>query len=236
MKLKQIMNTSFAFAILGSLLACNPVANAPNPNAPSPNVPAAGTMEKMFTVTLESPANGGGPLAPGVFVIHRDGMPLFTMGSMDMGKGLEALAEDGNPADLAASMGYMVFNTPVGDSEPGPATPGKSYQFSFKAMPGDRLSFATMYVQSNDLFYAPMDKGLELFTGNNPMTGDVTSKIMLWDAGTEMNQEPGSGADQAPRQAGANMGAMEKESIVLVSDRKDGFTYVPSLKVMIEAK
>lgn len=243
MSFNKIITASLGSALL-TLLACNPVANAPAMSTPDTSTKTQATdmpttempMEKMFTVTLKSPTEGGGPLAPGVFVIHRNGMPLFTSGSMDMGKGLEALAEDGNPAELSKTTGSMVFNTPVGDSKPGPATPGKSYQFSFKARPGDRLSFAVMYVQSNDLFYAPMDTGLELFTGNTPMSGDLTSKVMLWDAGTEINQKPGEGADQAPRQAGPNTGAMEKEPIQMIADRKDGFSYTPSLTVMIETK
>ena len=68
------------------------------------------------------------------------------------------------------------------------------------------------------------------------MSGDITSKVMLWDAGTEVNQKPGEGADQAPRQAGPNTGTMEKEKIQQASERKDGFNYAPSIKVMIEAK
>jgi len=35
----------------------------------------------------------------------------------------------------------------------------------------------------------------------NPRTGDVTADVQLWDAGTEVNMEPGVGADQPPRQS-----------------------------------
>lgn len=226
-KLNLVFAASFATSLLA---ACN------LPPAPSlGGAPAAG-MAKMFTVTLESPADGPGPLSPGVFVIHKEGMPLFTPGQKDMGKGLEGIAEDGDPGMLAGKMpNAMVFNTPVGDEGPGPATPGKSYQFSFRAEPGDRLSFATMYVQSNDAFYAPDAKGFPLFDGNMPITGDMTAKIMLWDAGTEVNQEPGVGEDQAPRQAGPNTGDSESENIALISERDD-FTYAPGIKFTIEAK
>jgi len=37
--------------------------------------------------------------------------------------------------------------------------PGSAYEFSVTAKAGDRLSFATMFVQSNDLFYAPHQAG-----------------------------------------------------------------------------
>ena len=47
------------------------------------------------------------------------------------------------------------FNTPAGSSGPGPALPGGAYQFSFNAAPGENVSFATMFLQSNDWFFAP---------------------------------------------------------------------------------
>jgi hypothetical protein len=46
----------------------------------------------------------------------------------------------------------------------------------------------------------------------------VTDQIELWDAGTEVNQAPGFGADQAPRQAGPNTGADENGVVRLVAD------------------
>ena len=116
-----------------------------------------------------------------------------------------------------------IFNTPVGADGPGPLTPGSAYEFTFVARPGDRLSFATMYVQSNDLFLAPGDTGIALFTDDRqPISGDVTDQIGLWDAGTEVNEEPGVGANQAPRQAAANTGADEGGTVRLVDD---GFAY-----------
>ena len=57
-------------------------------------------------------------------------------------------------------------------------------------MPGDRLSLTTMMGQSNDWFYAPVESGIPLFENGNPISGDITSQIILWDAGTEVNQEP----------------------------------------------
>lgn len=194
------------------------------------------TMMQEFEVTLAVPADAPGPLAPGVFVVHREGMPLFRQNMQDRGQGLEAIAEDGNPMMAAEQIpGAMVFNTPVGDSEPGPATPGKSYRFMLTAQPGDHLSFATMYVQSNDAFYAPSDSGIPLFVGDTPISGDMTAKVMLWDSGTEVNQPPGEGADQAPRQSGPNTGASESEPIQLISAR-DNFTYGNNIQLTITPK
>ena len=81
--------------------------------------------------------------------------------------------------------------------------PGSSYSFSFDAGKGHSLSFATMLAQSNDLFYAPAQNGIALYDANGvALTGDITAMLHLWDAGTEVNEEPGTGANQAPRQSG----------------------------------
>lgn len=170
-----------------------------------------------------------GILAPGVYALHRAPSVLFEGGAPDRGQGLEAIAEDGSPDALATSlMGNAavrasdLFNTPAGASAPGPATPGARYTFMVTAEEGDRLSFATMYVQSNDLFFAPAETGIDLFPGGNPLNGDVTGMVLLWDGGTEVNERPGVGLFQAPRQPGANTGTAENGT---VRQAGDGFDY-----------
>jgi hypothetical protein len=109
------------------------------------------------------------------------------------------------------------FAVPSGADGPGPLLPGNSYGFSFEAPPGSKLSFATMFVQSNDLFYAPSEDGIALWDdAGNRISGDVTDQIMLWDSGTEENQAIGMGADQAPRQSGANTGAADEDNTVRI--------------------
>jgi hypothetical protein len=77
-----------------------------------------------------------------------------------------------------------------------------------------KLNLMLMFGQSNDWFYAPDRGGIALFDKNGgPLSGDVTSRILLWDAGTEVNQEPGVGADQAPRQKAPNTGAYERDVV-----------------------
>ena len=179
------------------------------------------------------------PFAPGIFAIHKSNVkPLFTNSTQDYGNGLEALAEDGDPSSLSASLGGMsdlidsgVFNTPEGASSPGPLMPNNSYSFTFTASEGDYLSIATMLVQSNDLFYAFEDKGISLFSNGIAITGIVTSKISLWDGGTEVNEYPGAGNNQ-PIRGGGNSG-LDENGLVKIVD--DGFNY-PSVSDAIEVK
>ena len=99
--------------------------------------------------------------------------------------------------------------------------------------PGDKLQFATMFVQSNDLFFAPRNGGIALFdAGGRAIRGKVTRQIVLFDAGTEVNQAPGVGPGQVPRQAKPDTGTAERVGIATVADRRDGFAYPPAETVI----
>ncbi len=180
------------------------------------------------------------PFAPGVWVLHSEPGPLFIEGEADKGYGLEALAEDGDPSALAEALNGMglhagVFNTPAGADGPGVALPGGAYEFEVKAAPDTPyLSFATMFVQSNDLFIGPGEAGIALFDMDGmAMAGmqDITAELQLWDAGTEANEEPGVGGEQAPRQSGPNMGIPDVDDTVRVVD--DGYAY-PEVAALVK--
>jgi hypothetical protein len=190
------------------------------------------------TLTLSNGTTAPAPTAPILWTVTDEGNPLFTAGKPDRGQGLERLAEDGNPGVLAdyivANMKSVahsgVVTVPVGDKGPGPITPGKAFEFTISAAPGQRLTLAMMFGQSNDLFYAPGAKAIALFDAKGqPLSADITSQLQLWDAGTEVNEEPGLGASQAPRQAAPNTGAAEKGNVTLV---KDQFHY-PSVREVV---
>lgn len=68
--------------------------------------------------------------------------------------------------------------------------PGQSVSFQFSAAKGEAVTFATMYGASNDLFFAPANPGIQVYDANgNPIEGDVSSQIKLWDNGTRVNQK-----------------------------------------------
>ena len=83
-----------------------------------------------------------------------------------------------------------------------------------------KLSFITMFGQSNDWFYASEPGGIKLFENGKPISSDITSKFILWDAGTEKDEEPGIGANQAPRQKAPNTGDAENGKVHKAKESK----------------
>jgi len=120
-----------------------------------------------------------------------DDTPTSTSGSFKV-----SIENVSTPKDFFESGGFSV---PVGKSDPGPLFPGDAYEFTVNAgpnvLPGDgatRLSFITMFVQSNDLFFAPGEEGIALYDEQGNPIGegtpvDVTDQVELWDSGTEVN-------------------------------------------------
>lgn len=174
----------------------------------------ANDLPRTFTVTVSdvsmdatitsSRANGTVPLSPPVYAVYMGSNPMFTVGAM-ANDATELIAEDGVPdlmaARLTADPNVSVSGvlTSPGGPDSGPAFfSGESASFTFVAEPGDRLQLETMFVQSNDWFYAFADEGLDLWDGDNPVDGDITSRLVLYDAGTEEDTAPGTGPTAPP--------------------------------------
>ncbi len=166
--------------------------------------------------TIDSLTGIATPLSPGIWAVAMQNQVLFTTGD-SASEGLESLAEDGNPATLKDSLDAQNIRAETFGSAPLP--PGESFTFSVTVAPDDQLFFATMLVQSNDLFFAPDENGIPIYpSGGDLLTGDITDMVMLWDAGTEVNETPGAGPNQAPRQSGPNTGAEEDSVVTLFPD------------------
>ena len=178
-------------------------------------------------------------LSPGLCIVHTNNAPVFSSGKKNRGNGLEAQAEEGNPATLAKSLegdngvkSVVVFNTPVGEKSAAPIGPGGAYECSVEAASGSKLTITSMFGQSNDWFYAPAESGIALFNNGKPISGDITSRIILWDAGTEVNEEPGIGPNQGARQKTPNTGIDENGVVRNVKDVKYGGDYTKVSSVM----
>ena len=220
------MFTKILSVTVGAVLSVAGVA-AGNGDKPTKFTVRVENITKPDVFTASNGVKWSLAFSPGTAVVHTDMAPIFTAGKKDRGKGLEAQSEDGDPSMLAKSLedgkgikSVTVFNTPVGASIPGPITPSAAYELTISAMPGDRLSMTIMMGQSNDWFYAPTESGIELFKNGKAISGDISSQIMMWDAGTEVDQEPGIGSDQGPRQKGPNTGKAENGVVHKIQDGK----------------
>jgi hypothetical protein len=175
--------------------------------------------------------------SPGVWLVHDNNAPLFTAGQQDRSQGLEAIAEDGKPDTLSKSLANQrgvlssgTFKTAVGAIKPGGIRPDQVFEFTISATPGQKLSLATMFGQSNDWFYAPNEGRIALFEDRGqPISGDVTSQIQLWNDGTEVDEEPGISPTQGPRQKTPNIGPAENGVVQVVRGQ---LPYLETDKVM----
>lgn len=171
-------------------------------------------VPRMFTVTVTNVsapatiasdrAGGTVPLSPPVYSVFVGDNPMFESGEL-ANVGTERIAEDGFPEEMLAilsaapNVSLSGVLTAEGGPDAGPAFfAGESASFTFTAEPGDKLQLETMFVQSNDWFYSFSDGGLELWDANGAIDGDVTSRLTLYDAGTEMDTAPGTGPVSPP--------------------------------------
>src|SRR3712207_6522963 len=201
--------------IIGAALLAAPAAGTADPaNPPVTFSVLIESVTRADTLVLPDRTTTRAPISPGLYVISPKKWLVFHTGNVAGGTAIERLAEDGNPAPLIDALAKDGHNTTrfVHD-EP----------FTVVARPGDRLHFAVMFAQSNDVFLAPRASGIELFDRDGrPFSGDATGAVVLWDAGTEVNQPPGAGPDQAPRQGAPNTGTDENGIIHVLSD---GYRY-----------
>ena len=177
--------------------------------------PVSNNPSTTFTVTIQNVsvantlptnrANGTVPLSPGVWAVFSGTDPMFAVGSQ-ADAGTILIAEDGMNATKLSSLQSTsrirsgMFDSP-GGPDSGPAIfAGEMTSFTVSASPGDKLQIETMFVQSNDWFYGFSGGGLALFNGSSPISGDVTSSLALYDAGSEADTAPGTGEFQKPVQ------------------------------------
>jgi hypothetical protein len=200
------------------------------------------TVQNRSTATTLQTSQGPKPipLSPGAFAVYRGDNALFRSGRR-ADEGTERIAEDGFlEPELASLIGrrrvrdggfFAQSGGPLGPA----LEPGTRTSFSFRARPGDRFSLETMFVQSNDWFYGFGGDGVSLFRPNGrPISGNLTRRLALYDAGTEVNEEPGAGTTQKPNQGltDQDVGPSESEPVRRVSAIGDGFTVPPTSDVI----
>jgi hypothetical protein len=185
------------------------------------------TIEQLtteHTIKLPDGSATKAPLSPGAAVVFSGANPLFTVGE-PASPGLQRQAEAGQPEDLLPALkdAKRVSSTVMFE---------RTDTFTIMAEPGEKLRFATMFGQSNDCFYAPRDGEIALFDKDGkPIIGERTVEVVLYDAGTEVNQVPGVGPDQGPRQDPSTWRQGELEHAT-VQPVRDTFAYPPVAEVI----
>jgi hypothetical protein len=104
--------------------------------------------------------------------------------------------------------------------------PGQSVSIEFSAAKGEAITFATMYGASNDLFFAPGNPGIKVYDASgNPIEGDVSAQVKLWDNGTRINQHPGATV--------THPGTADNKSVTEVNATDaQGNTYLPASELV----
>lgn len=174
----------------------------------------------------------------GIYAVHAEGWPIYEPGEQTLpATGLESLAEDGNVRPMQTYLerhpdvveSGIIYKT-LGSDRGAELWPGDVYEFHISADPGDKLSFATMLMQSNDIIYGPRDGRLELFSDSGrPISGDVTAAFAVFDAGTEVNEDPLTGPNVGMNQQWLNAGDAENGE---VRTPDDGFAWPPASKIL----
>ncbi len=213
----------------------------------------------VFEIKIEniSPTPSFGPGVINLFsstfaAIHLKPNFLFTRNQKDYGQGLQDLAENGDVSKLLQSLRAERDLEVVGvANEPSSGTigtiaPGQSFTLLLSAVNKDaRLSLATCFLQGNDILVMTPDEGVPLFdNGGNPISGDITSQLSMYDIGTEVNEQPGVGPNQVLRQdvppeGQVSAGGRESQPVRLLSDVNDGFSYPgvqSSIRISIQVR
>lgn len=171
--------------------------------------------------------------SPLVWAIHSNPYPVFTTGDPASAE-LQQFAEQGSVSAIADELQLEGGVSLVGiaqttQNQQTVLRPGDKYTFMIAADNGNSLSLVSSFLQANDLFISLPDTGLALFDDSgNPISGDLTSSLTLFDAGTEVNEAPGTSANQAIRQTTPEAGTTENGVVAPVND---SFSYpsVPSM-------
>ncbi len=135
---------------------------------------------------------------------------------------------------MANDMGAKSASSAMVPSPDGPMLmSGTQVDIIIDARPGDQLSLAFMLGHSNDGIIGTGAAGIALFDANGrPVSGDVTSTIGLWDAGTEVNEEPGVGRNQGMRQGAPSAGDPERRPVRAMSEAEFGVRW-PAARRML---
>ena len=163
----------------------------------------------VFRITLTNLADPPTPISPGALVSHCEDGAFWSRGAMASPE-LELIAEVGNPSAAVAverqdsmdGVSFIQERHVIGEVGPGQST-SVEVELEF----GCVLSTAHMLVESNDTFVGV--NSLDIYDQLNGQDSTMVEvELRAYDAGTEMNTEPGSGFEGGqpdPTRGAANL-------------------------------
>lgn len=209
---------------------------------------------RRFTVTLRNASSNTTlqagalpdrtvPLSAGVWAVYDDDDEWLFRVNNASNISTERLAEEGMPDEKHNELSGLSwiddngkFSAPGGADNASTIGIGESITFTFEADPGDKLQIMTMFGQSNDWFYAFDDDGLELFdSDDDPIDGNITSEVVLYDAGTEVDETPGLGTTQKPDHLNSiNVGPADAVNEIRNAMTRHTSLLIPAINAVIE--
>ncbi|MGB7415208.1 MAG: spondin domain-containing protein [Thermosynechococcaceae cyanobacterium] len=163
--------------------------------ASSPFAMTVGATAATLRVTVDNLGPSNGALTtPLWFGVHDGSFDLFDVGAA-ASTPLERIAEDGDIAPLAAAFNGTAQGVVFGPNTP-PIAPGETGSTTFEINPAPSrslyFSYAAMILPSNDAFIGNENaRQFQIFDDNGNFTGAnfVVPGALVWDAGTEVNDE-----------------------------------------------
>lgn len=146
------------------------------------SIAAAPSQKKLFKVSVTNLTKGQ-PITPPVIAVHAPSFKLFTLGKKSS-EGLAILAQDGITDTLVQELAgnKKVKRSVVGS---GIIMPGQTQETMVEANdPRFKLSIVGMLARTNDAIVSSLGLSTKLKVGQK-----VTSRAMVYDAGSENNTE-----------------------------------------------
>ncbi len=175
---------------------------------------AAGNADLSVTIENMGPA-GGFSFTPLWLAAHDGGFDAFDAGSAG-GPGITAIAEGGDTSVISATFAGSGVDATIAQTTGAPVfSPGESQSAVFNV--GDAsvnryLSFASMVVPSNDLFFGNDDAmAYEVFDAAGNFNGPFEILIFggdVYDNGSEINDAAGGAAFSALGGSGVSEGGV----------------------------
>jgi hypothetical protein len=199
-------------AILMSLFGGVALGGAAGTEGPVTFTVSIDSVMTLQTLAFPDGSHTSRLISPGVYVVAKDRFLFLTPGQSARA-GLERVDEVG---ELSPSLVSTRRDRP----ELKPTQFLHNEDFTITGEPGDHLHLAVIFAHADDVLDTPREAGIDLFTADGrPVSGEMTASLVLWNAGTDVNEAPSIDVHQASRPTAQNKGDPEQCPVALANHR-----------------